>query len=71
MPTTRYDQDAERINRQRSPWWHKWLFLGVAVGTADGIRERIVAMALEIPELSPRELATRFIDAESWRGTAG
>ena len=38
---------------------------------SDGVRERIVAMALEIPELSPRELATRFIDAESWRGTAG
>ena len=32
----------------------------------DDIRERIVAMALEIPELSPRELATRFIDAESY-----
>ena len=34
MPTTGYDQDAERINRGRSPWWHKWLFLGIAVGTA-------------------------------------
>ena len=33
----------------------------------DDVRERIFAMALEIPELSPRELATRFIDAESWR----
>ena len=32
----------------------------------DDIRERIVAMALEIPELSPRELATRFTDAESY-----
>jgi len=26
----------------------------------DDIRDRIVAMALEVPELSPRELATRF-----------
>ena len=32
----------------------------------DDIRERIVAMALEIPELSPRELATRFTDTESY-----
>ena len=32
----------------------------------DDVRERIVAMALEIPELSPRELAIRFIDAESY-----
>ena len=29
----------------------------------DDVRERIIAMALEIPELSPRELATRFTDA--------
>ena len=28
----------------------------------DEVRERIVAVALEIPELSPRELATRFTD---------
>ena len=32
----------------------------------DDIRERIVAMALEVPELSPRELATRFTDAEDY-----
>src|SRR4029077_12413491 len=32
----------------------------------DDIRERIIAMALEIPELSPRELATRFIDTNSY-----
>jgi putative transposase len=32
----------------------------------DDVRERIVAMALEVPELSPRELATRFTDTESY-----
>ena len=32
----------------------------------DEVRERIVAMALEVPELSPRELATRFTDAEGY-----
>ena len=32
----------------------------------DEVRERIVAMALEIPELSPRELATRFTDTEGY-----
>jgi transposase InsO family protein len=32
----------------------------------DDVRERIVAMALEMPELSPRELATRFTDAEAY-----
>jgi hypothetical protein len=31
----------------------------------DDIRDRIVAMALGVPELSPRELATRFTDTES------
>src|SRR5204862_2729045 len=30
------------------------------------VRERIVAMALELPELSPRELATRFTDVEAY-----
>jgi putative transposase len=29
------------------------------------IRERIVQLALDEPELSPRELATRFTDAEA------
>jgi len=23
MPTTGYDEDAERINRPRGPWWHR------------------------------------------------
>ena len=32
----------------------------------DDVRERILAMALEMPELSPRELATRFTDAEGY-----
>jgi putative transposase len=32
----------------------------------DAVRARIVAMALEVPELSPRELATRFTDTESY-----
>ena len=32
----------------------------------DQVRERIVAMALAIPELSPRELATRFTDTENY-----
>ena len=32
----------------------------------DAVRERILAMALEIPELSPRELATRFTDTEAY-----
>jgi transposase InsO family protein len=32
----------------------------------DDVRERIVAMALDVPELSPRELATRFTDTESY-----
>jgi hypothetical protein len=30
----------------------------------DDVRERIVAMALDVPELSPRELATRFTDTQ-------
>jgi putative transposase len=32
----------------------------------DGIRERIVELALEEPELSPRELAVRFTDTQSY-----
>ena len=32
----------------------------------DTVRERIVMLALEMPELSPRELATRFTDAEAY-----
>ena len=32
----------------------------------DEMRERIVAMALDVPELSPRELATRFTDTENY-----
>jgi hypothetical protein len=30
------------------------------------VRQRIVAMALDVPELSPRELATRFTDTEGY-----
>jgi putative transposase len=30
------------------------------------VRERIVAMALDVPELSPRELATGFIDTTGY-----
>ena len=32
----------------------------------DDIRQRVVMMAFEQPELSPRELATRFIDTNSY-----
>lgn len=32
----------------------------------DEVRERIVDLALDTPELSPRELATRFTDKESY-----
>jgi putative transposase len=32
----------------------------------DQVREHIVAMALEVPELSPRELATRFTDTNGY-----
>jgi transposase InsO family protein len=32
----------------------------------DDVRERIVDLALDVPELSPRELATRFTDTESY-----
>ena len=32
----------------------------------DDIRERIVDLALEEPELSPRELAVRFTDTQSY-----
>jgi putative transposase len=32
----------------------------------DEVRERIVAMALDVPELSPRELATRFTDTNGY-----
>jgi putative transposase len=32
----------------------------------DDVRRRIVAMALDVPELSPRELATRFTDTEGY-----
>src|SRR5262245_39022004 len=32
----------------------------------DEVRERIIAMALEVPALSPRELATRFTDVEGY-----
>ena len=31
----------------------------------DDIRQRIVDLALEVPELSPRELAIRFTDTEN------
>jgi len=32
----------------------------------DEVRERIIGLALECPELSPRELAVRFTDTESY-----
>ena len=32
----------------------------------DGVRERIIKLALECPELSPRELAVQFTDTESY-----
>ena len=32
----------------------------------DDIRERIVTLALDVPELSPRELAVRFTDTEKY-----
>lgn len=32
----------------------------------DAIRDRIVIMALDVPDLSPRELATRFTDTEGY-----
>ena len=32
----------------------------------DRVRKRIVDLALDAPELSPRELATRFTDTESY-----
>ena len=32
----------------------------------DDVRERILAMALDVPDLSPRELATRFTDSEGY-----
>ena len=32
----------------------------------DAVRERIVVMALDMPDLSPRELATRFTDTERY-----
>src|SRR5437762_8803128 len=32
----------------------------------DGVRERILVMALDVPELSPRELATRFTDTNGY-----
>ena len=32
----------------------------------DAVRDRIVALALEEPELSPRELAVRFTDTEKY-----
>jgi transposase InsO family protein len=32
----------------------------------DDVRQRIVTMALDVPELSPRELATRFTDTEGY-----
>ena len=40
----------------------------IASGTRipDEVRERIVAMALDLPELSPRELATRFTDTDGY-----
>jgi hypothetical protein len=36
----------------------------------DDVRARIVTLALDEPELSPRELAVRFTDAERL-GTSG
>jgi len=32
----------------------------------DDVRRRIIALALDVPELSPRELAVRFTDTESY-----
>jgi hypothetical protein len=32
----------------------------------DEVRRRIIAMALDVPELSPRELATRFTDTQGY-----
>ena len=32
----------------------------------DDVRQRIVDLALDVPELSPRELAVRFTDTENY-----
>jgi putative transposase len=32
----------------------------------DDVRQRIVDLALDVPELSPRELAVRFTDTEEY-----
>jgi putative transposase len=34
--------------------------------TIKDIRQRIVDLALDVPELSPRELAVRFTDTEKY-----
>ena len=38
----------------------------MALHIPDDVRERIVDMALDEPELSPRELAVRFTDTQSY-----
>lgn len=32
----------------------------------DDVRQRVVDLALDVPELSPRELAVRFTDTENY-----
>jgi hypothetical protein len=45
-----------------------WLRLAKRVSNRipDAVRQRVVAMALEVPELSPREPAKRFTNTESY-----
>ena len=49
------------------PWKIDLLIrLGYGDRIPDDIRQRIVDLALEVPELSPRELAIRFTDTEKY-----
>jgi len=56
-----YQRGGPEALSDRSPWpdrvWNR---------IPDAVREQIVDLALEAPELSPRELAVRFIDTKGY-----
>ena len=51
--------------------WRRWLIIALLAGSrleshSDDVRGQIIDLALQIPELSPRELVVRFTDERKY-----
>ena len=65
-PSERLVRDIRRATRKQYSAEEKIRIVLVWNRIPDGIRDRIVNMALDEPELSPRELAARFTDTQDY-----